>query len=259
MSETVATWPRRHYEPGGGDPLLFYVVYGEINVSTPLSPSKYRSRGVPDGIDLMTYDPDGHPEVAGSFRQGYAWDEFEKVDPSAASQVAECERCMVLRGTPRDDSSLNYLRDCVGLLTYLLDGGGVAIYDPQIFRWWQPGSWRRDVFQPAAPVPGSHVVILVSQEEDPSRKWFHTRGLRKFGRPDISVHDVPAGFEEGVIDLCNRLIDIQARGAVIPEGQQINIPSLPEGAVMRHRGDLDDPDFNNVHLDIRWPGDLASH
>jgi len=105
---------------------------------------------------------------------------------------------------------------------------------------------------PAAPVPRRHVVILYSPEEISGRKWFHTRGMRKFGRPDISVHDVKPEYGAGVIDLCNRLIELHADGGVVPEGQEIRMASLPSGAIAHHRGDLDDPDFNNVHIEISW-------
>jgi hypothetical protein len=122
-----------------------------------------------------------------------------------------------------------------------------------MFRWWQPSDWKQQVFDPAAPVPGHHTVILVSEEPDSSLKWYHTRGMRKFGRPDISVHNVPTELEDGVIDLCNRLIELQAFGHVVQDGQQVKMSSLPSGGVIRHAGDLEDPDFNNFHLDVSWP------
>ena len=96
-------------------------------------------------------------------------------------------------------------------------------------------------------------MILVSEEPDSSLKWHHTRGMRKFGRPDISVHNVPTELEDGVIDLCNRLIELQAFGHVVQDGQQVKMSSLPSGGVIRHAGDLEDPDFNNFHLDVSWP------
>jgi hypothetical protein len=76
--------------------------------------------------------------------------------------------------------------------------------------------------------------------------------LRKFGRPDLSVHNVPPSLQEGVIDLCNRFIEFQAFGGVIEEGQGIRMRGLPEGMTCHHGGDLDDPDFNNVHVEITW-------
>jgi hypothetical protein len=249
----LAEWERKHYVDGGGDPFLFYVVYGEINADAPLSRNTYRSNGSPDGIEVMSYGPSTHPDVPRSFCDGYLWDEFVAEDPELAAIVSECPHCMVLRGTPTDSTTLDYLRDTVGLITYMLDQGGCAVYDPQMFRWWKPSEWQRQLFDPAAAVPRNHTVILVSEEEDPSLKWFHSRGMRKFGRPDISVHNVPASLEAGVIDLCNRMIEHQAFGHVVSDGQEIKMASLPSGAVIRHGGNLDDPDFNNVHLDVRWP------
>ena len=251
-TEQLGTWERQYYVAGGGDPMLFYVVYGEIDSSAPLSRGSYRSNGVPDGIDVMSYGPNMHPEVPGSFRDGYLWDEFAATDPELAATVGRCEHCMILRGTPTESTTLDYLRDTVGLITFLIDHGGCAVYDPFMFRWWPPAEWKQQIFEPAAAVPRHHTVILFSEETDPSLKWFHTRGMRKFGRPDISVHNVSSELEDGVIDLCNRLIEHQAFGHVVRDGQQVKMASLPSGGVIRHRGDLDDPDFNNVHLDVSW-------
>lgn len=251
MTPELDTWERKHYVDDGGTPFLFYVVYGKIEPSTPLSRSTYRSNGSPDGIDILSYGPNKLPHVPGSFCDGYLWDEFVADAPELAATVRQCQHCMIVRGTPTDSTTLDYLRDTVGLITYFLDHGGCAIYDPLMFRWWGPSEWKKQIFAPAAAVPGNHTVILISEETDPSLKWFHTRGMRKFGRPDISVHNVPAVLEEGVIDLCNRLIEHQAFGHVVPDGQEINMKFLPCGGIIRHGGNLEDPDFNNVHLDVR--------
>jgi hypothetical protein len=158
-----------------------------------------------------------------------------------------------LRGETDDCDNLNYLRDSVGLLTFLLDHGGVTVYDPFMLQWWQPEVWKKRIFGPAAPVPTHHVVLLTSHETTPALTWFHTRGLRKFGRPDLSIHCVPAMYQQAVIDLCNSFIEFQAFGGVIEEGQTIRMKNLPLGMMCHHEGDLDDPDFNNVHVEIVWP------
>lgn len=246
------TWERKLYTPGGGDPFLFYVLYGEIDLAASLSRSKYRSNGSPSGIHVMSYGPNKHPRVPASFRDGYHWNEFVSEAPELAASVAQCDRCIVVRGTPTDSANLDYLRDTVGLLTHFLDHGCCAIYDPLMFRWWQSLEWKETIFEPSAAVPHRHTVILVSEEEGAHPlKWFHTRGMQKFGRPDISVRDVPAELEDGVIELCDRLIEHQALGLVVPDGQVIRMASLPCGGVIRHSGDFDDPDFNNVHLEVR--------
>jgi hypothetical protein len=64
---------------------------------------------------------------------------------------------------------------------------------------------------------------------------------------------VPDNCRDGAIELCERFIQLQASGARIPEGQEIRMKSLPEGLVCHHGGSLEDPDFNNVHVEIAFP------
>jgi hypothetical protein len=252
MTEALANWHRPHYRQRGGKPFLFFAVYGKFGNLPELSASKYRCAGIPSDFALSRYDAEQHPDVLARFQDGYAWNELQARNPVLAGNIAKCTECLILRGEIEDADSLNYLRDCVGLLTFLLDYGGITVYDPFMFTWWEPEVWRERIFIPAGAVPRHHVVILTSEEPEPSLTWFHTRGMRKFGRPDLSVHRVPAQHQEGVIDLCERFIEFQGFGGTIEEGQEIRMRSLPEGMVCHHAGDLDDPDFNNVHVEITW-------
>ena len=70
------------------------------------------------------------------FQDGYLWDDLKARNPALAEQVAQSPECLILRGELEDGPTLNYLRDAVGLLTFLLDHGGITIYDPSIFQWW---------------------------------------------------------------------------------------------------------------------------
>src|SRR5207245_7354151 len=103
---------------------------------------------------------------------------------------------------------------------------------------------------PQPPRLSKHSVILFSDEPDGTR-WYHTRGLRKFGRPDLSMHGVRADYESAVIEMFNRLILLQAEGHRIAEGPEIHMASLPSGLTCHRSGSVDDPDFNNVHLEIK--------
>jgi hypothetical protein len=246
---SLKTWRRPHFQPGGGDASLFYVVYGAVDAAAPLSSSAYRCAGIPDGLKVMAYGPNVHPETVDSFRNGYLWDLLGETDPELAATIAHQDGCIVLQGIFSDPKSLDYLRDTVGLVTHFLDHGGIAVYDPQMFEWWSAKKWKERIFDPAGSVPRHHTVILVS-EDAPGTQWIHTRGLRKFGRPDLSIHRVPPSLKEGAIDLCNRLIELQAFGGLVAEGQEIRMNSLPPGMRCHHKGELDDPDFNNVHLEI---------
>jgi len=252
MSGVLLDWPRIHYKETGASPFLYYVVFGANVDELRLSRSKYRCDAIPEGLEIMAYGPACHPEVLDDLRQGYLWKELLVQESDLANVVAAQTTCTVVRGFVVDDSSLNYLRNTVGLITSLLDNGGVAIFDAQSFKWWSANDWKTRIFEPAAPLSHEHVVILVSEEPDDTQ-WLHTRGLRKFGRPDISIHNVPAAFCAAVVGMLNRFIEFQALGGVIQEGQCVQLTSLPEGMYCTHGGSEDDPDFNNFHIEIKWP------
>jgi hypothetical protein len=252
MEPGLREWLRPHYVPCGKRPFLFYVVYGHVDATRTLSRSKYRSNGIPDGCDVMAYGPTQHPSQVAAFRDGYLWEQLTTKAPELAARVAAQDCCLVLRGEISDPSTLNYFRDILGFLTFCLDAGGVAIYDPLMFKWWDPSEWRSNVFDIDSPAPRHHVVILVSIDSD-GTEWIHTRGMTKFGRPDISVHQVGPQRKNAVIDLCNRFIELLAFGGTVQDGQEVRLNSLPSGMKCFRRGSEEDPDFNNEHIEIVWP------
>jgi hypothetical protein len=247
----IESWPRPYFEREGGMPFLFYVVFGAGVDELQVSRSGHRFGGLPEGLEVMGYGPEMHPEVLDGFRSGPLWDEVLTTQPALARAVAAQTRCVIVRGSIEDDESLDYFRDAIGLLTALLDAGGVAIFDAHVLRWWSPPGWRGEIFEPAVAQPHKHVVILFSEEDDGST-WLHTRGLLKFGRPDLSMHDVMQDHFDTVVDLFNRFIEFQALGGVIVDGHDVNVPSLPAPVRCVHGGDEDDPDFNNRHVEFQW-------
>jgi hypothetical protein len=252
----LESWPRPYLQAGGGDAFLFYWVVGDFQRLGSLSRSTYRSNGLPKGVTLQQMrrgsDSGQFDELLASHFGRFL---DEQLPAGLAAEVRAAPEYLVVSGTVSAPETLDYLRDTVGLLSWLLDAGGAALLDWQCLKWWTVADWRQQVFEPAAPVPSQHVQILLSEDEErPGARWYHTRGMRKFGRPDISVRGVPPELHEPVTELCHRFIQLQALGGVVPEGQPIRLQGLPEGMVSHTRGDEDDPDFNNAHLDIVWPG-----
>ncbi len=250
MSATTADWGRPHFVPGGGDALVFYVVFGVELSRLELSPAEYRTRGVPAGVSIAVHDRATHPGLFRDFLGDPIGRFLEEQLPALAPHVRNLGSCAVVKGTVADPSSLEFLRDTVGVVTALLDNG-VALLDVQALRWWARPAWRQDIFEPDAPSPHRHVAILASEERATGTTWIHTRGMRKFGRPDLSIRGVPAALEEPVVELVNRFIGLQAQGGTIAEGAAVRMESLPGGATCHHGGSLDDPDFNNVHVEVR--------
>lgn len=251
MENELTPWPRRYYSLTDQAPYLFYVVFGaSVGEQFSLSCIRHRCDGIPEGIGISAYGPDKHPDVITSFQQGYLWEELQTTNPALADEISTQTECVIIQGHCADDSDLNYFRNVIGLITALLESDGVGVFDPQSFMWWSAADWRTSIFDTPEFQPHKHVTILVSEESDDAG-WWHTRGMRKFGRPDLSIHGVHPENHSAIKELFDRFIEYLVHGGVINENQEIKMKSLPAGLFCRHGGNLDDPDFNNFHVEIK--------
>ena len=245
-------WERPQYGGGGGDASVLLVVFGPK--PEPLRVTSLAHRVVPMDLSLeLEYQA---PPVAtalldspfgATLLQGWGGEE---------RSVLTADGCMVMRAEVPDPKDLRYLRNCVGVATAILEAGGRAIANLQSLGMFTPEQWRGVIFAPDKPQPRLHVNVFHGEEargapqgagsEEPGTVWLHSRGLRAFGRPDLSVRHVPQDAMAAAYDLCNRLIESQAYGGVIPDGPI-------EGMVAHTTGTLEDPDFSNLHIELAWP------
>ena len=153
----------------------------------------------------------------------------------------------------KDGASLDYLRDTLGVLAGMLDIGGSAILDPQTLSLLDADAWRRKyLVRDGAPIR-HHLLILCDGEAAPGRSWIRTRGMRKFGRPDISIRQVPDRAVDRAGLLCEKLVELEALGAHFSDGQRLDIEGVPNGVVVHLGGGLDDVRFNNTYVEFDWP------
>lgn len=250
---TLVDWKREQYKSGGGNALLFYAVHGKFEQPFTLDRQHYRSNGPPPGVRVEIHKRENNPDTD-FFVSDYLGSELEAQGKELQEAVLASPESLLVLGELEDPSDLNYLRDTVGFIMSLLDQGGLAVCDPQRLTWWTAESWENELFDPAMAVPRHHVIILTSLEEkNPNLTWVHTRGMRKFGRPDLSIRNVPQKYFNTVTELCNRFIEHQAFGMLVPDGQEILMEGLPGGLICYNKGDLEDPDFNNVHIEMIFP------
>jgi hypothetical protein len=248
MTADENPWARPHYT-GGGTAMIWYVLYGTFPVEPQISRSKYRTEGLPPGTGIRKLTREQRPVLP--FSDG-DFGNLLSEKPQLFALVQQAPECLTIQGHIADPATLAYLRDSIGVVTYFVDNGGVAVLEVQQLSFYDGAEWRRCFFERDEPNIYQQVRILYSDEPHGTR-WFHTRGMRKFGRPDLSLAHVPPKHHAAAIELCNRFIDLQARGGIVPEGEEIRMNSLPAGLICHHRGSLDDPDFNNVHIEIEFP------
>jgi hypothetical protein len=249
---TIPAWQRPHWHASDEDILLQFYVFGKFE--TVRVPSHdYGSPGLPPPIESTSHFHSALRQWEGYPLKGPMGRMYKTDAPEAYQRALDAPEVMVVRGTLKDSQSTGYLRDTLGVLAGMLDIGGVAILDPQILSLLDADAWRRKyLIRDGAPIR-NHLLILRDGESTPDHSWIHTRGMRKFGRPDISIHQVPDHAVDRAGMLCEKLAELQALGVHFVNGQTLDIEGIPSGVQVRLGGGLDDPQFNNTFVEFDWP------
>src|SRR5207253_2282008 len=146
MPGKLKSWPRPHFAPGGGNPFLDFVVFGTFDLSAPLSGAKYRSNGPGAWLGVVHQTRAKDADALARHRAGPIWAQITRDAPVAATEAAHAPEAVVVRGEAPDPDTLDYFRDAVGIVTYLLDRGGTSVYDPQRLWLWSADEWKEEVF-----------------------------------------------------------------------------------------------------------------
>lgn len=253
---TPAAWPRPHWQPSGEQAVLLFFVFGAFPEDMVLPVSKYGSPGLPDGVELKRFQNTVLAKWEGYPLGGALGDLLRNDNPDAYAEAKAAPHVVAIRGRFYDRDSLDYLRDTLGVVAALLDIGGskATVIDPQILSLFDAAAWRRHYLIEGGAPTRHHVLIMSSPEEGAAgRSWVRTRGMRKFGRPDISLANVPDSELNRAGALSERFVDLGALGAHFEHGQGIEVDGVPGGLVVTLSGDEDDATFNNSHVDMRWP------
>ena len=244
MNTNLFPWPRPRYVPGG-DALIFLEIYGNwADAVTEVSAAKHNSAGLPPQL-VAQIAPNDAAHWEGPLAQL-----ARASNPDAWQMALDAPQKLVIRGEIPDPDALDYLRDVIGVVAASLESGGLAVFDPQTLTVWSADQWRAQFFADGFE-PTHHTIILLTPQND-GRVWLHTRGMRLFGRPDLSCRDAKPEELEGLQSIFNGLMRMMAAGALIPDGQPVRAANSDEILRCFNRGDLNDAEFNNRHLALEW-------
>ncbi|HEY6984952.1 MAG TPA: hypothetical protein VH375_02635, partial [Rhodanobacteraceae bacterium] len=183
---TPPHWPRPHWRDSGAQAFLLWFVFGDFAADFRIDAEHYRTRGTPAGVDVTRHAHESLRAWDGYPLGGTMGKLFGDENKLLFAQARAARDCLILRGEIADPADLDGLRDLVGTITALVDLGGIAVVDPQMLSLFGPAEWRARFFASDEFVPRNHIVILASDDDHaPGRQWIHTRGMRKFARPDI--------------------------------------------------------------------------
>ncbi len=253
MTATDDGWTRPHWTRDEAKAMLLYFVFGEFAAELQLGLSAHDSAGLPPGVEMrripkaMLAHWEGHP------LRGALGEVLRDGNPEAFEAARKTPECLMLRGELPDSESLAYLRDTLGVVAALLDTGGVAVVDPQMLELFSAADWRTRYAGEDVSAPRNHVLILCHDDTD-GAAWIKTRGLRKFARPDIGIRHVPPADVQRAGMVAARLLELEVRGMRFGDGSTVEVEGFPDGLRVTRAGSLDDPEFNNTHLELTWPG-----
>lgn len=230
----MAVWKLQHRETYPQKPYLFYLAFAD-------QPT----------VDKLEESHIIHPDLeiaalpAGHFRSGSSWLELCRARPELAKEIEAVPLAVTLHGTVASQESLDYLRDSLEIFTSLVEHGARAVYDPLTGLWYSSADWLAMINRGSLFNPFDHIVVQTTLTS-PGCTEFTTRGLRKFGRPDLVVDGVAPAEHEVVTKILDRFIHHLSLGGVIEHDRDITLVGW-EGAYRAEavQGDADDPRFHN--------------
>jgi hypothetical protein len=190
-------WTREPEAGSNRDANVFLVCFGaNIREDVPLAASRF---GIPDRrsaelVDVREHDRASAPEWFDGWRSGALRAVAELQLGPALSELDAADRCFTLEVSLPEPSDLGYLQAAWALARWLVARGATIVLDVHAGRYLRGASM-------AAPdaefdVQREVSLILEADSDEPeAEQILHTRGLRKFGRPDIVSRCDPSDAE----------------------------------------------------------------
>jgi hypothetical protein len=212
-----------------------------LDLVAPVSRSRY---GLPAEFDFASLDIRQHlRREAPEWFDGFFTSEMLTIADLDLGENAECltdvaavYSIQLKREEPTD---LGYLQGCWGAASWICDCGAKFVHDAAAIRW--HSGERIAKLDPLREFDIEHEVAVVF-ETDPTAGFghvTHTRGLVKFGRPDVVLLGAEPEDARAASALLNSLALRAARGAALRASQTVGpstaqprrlAPYEPDGA-----------------------------
>ena len=239
---------REYYQDIGYRPFLFYVIFGVTGEELEVSREKHKVDELPEGLDLRTLTR----EIHGDYIDGFLTGDMGRVLGEADGDLLECcreaQNCVIFQGSVQKDSTLDYMRNVIGIIQAFIDKGAVGILDPQTITLYSPEQWTEKLFGKEIDAL-RHAVILCSKEGD--TYWLHTRGMAEFGRPDIGISGVPEEKVNDYTKVVEQMIHYGGKGVFFENDTRLHTRDGKSFVVHpEFVNDFDNTDYNNAYYNV---------
>lgn len=237
-------WPRPCHQPTTRVGREFRIIWLETAIEKPrFSLSRHGFPGTTlDDVDMTLIDDAAWLR---SWIEGPWGYQLEQVRGLDVERMRACTHGMVIKREYPDPIDLTPIQINVAVCKALADQGAVAVLDVIGDRWWSPAALRE--LAPDRPFDiEEHITVTgeTTERERGAGHLCHTRGLRKFARPEIFIRGLQPGDFNGVTHLLNDLGDRLVQGMEYGEDSVvvIHLPdesTLPPIAFVEHGDDTE--------------------
>lgn len=246
--ESPAVWQRPYHVPQAGTASVVLFAFSErpLDLSTPLSRSRH---GLPSQFSIHELDIRQHrradnPEWFDGF---FSPDllHLAALDIGETIGLSQMTAVCSVRFEVQEPPELAYLQGCWAATKWLCDCGARFVHDAHAIRWHNGANVL--ALNPLREFDIEHEIKVVFEtEETPDFGYTtHTRGLAKFGRPDV----VLAGVQPAVAQVCGVLLNALAKraalGAALRVGQTVAPANLAPRNLIEYEPERRHP---QVHL-----------
>ena len=239
---------RQYYEDIGYKPFLFYVVFGVSGDELEVSRTKHNVDGLPEGLDIISLARPDHSDYIDGLIGGGIGEHLKKADSALYESCKACDKVVIMRGEIADDSTLDYMRNLIGICEAFIDKGAKGILDLQTFTLYSPKEWTGRFFGKDVNAQ-NHVLIMFSKEDD--GYWIHTRGMAEFGRPDYGISKVPEDKLEDYKQVIDQMVFYGGQGLVFKGSAKLHTFNGKTFRVSTEFvNDFDNDDYNNAYYNV---------
>ena len=239
---------RKYYQDIGYKPFLFYVVFGVSAEELVVSRERHKVDELPEGLDLRSLNREQHGDYIDGFLTGAMGKVLMEQAPEIFRRCREAETCSILQGTVVNDSTLDYMRNAIGIIQAFVEQGAVGILDPQAITLYAPEQWTERFFDKEVNAQ-NHVMILYSKDE--ADYWLHTRGMAEFGRPDIGISGVPEDRSEDYTKIIDQMIFYGGEGVFFENDTRLHTANGKTFVIHpEFVNDFENDDYNNAYYNV---------
>jgi hypothetical protein len=230
MSHLTQQWTRDHWQAGGSDATVFYYIVGASSQPIIKLNADHGIGAIPPELEVTVHTLDKGSHYFDIFQPPMGL-QIERVFGATAPSVRNAKTITVMKGTFKDPQSLEYLRAAGIMASAIAENSAVAVFDLLGTRWFTPEKWR-SIYAINSKFNFSNHVSVVATNDARFHPgiWMHTRGMKKFGRPEIQVRHIPAADNvrsqslDAAYNVISSIGEQLALGATLSDGAKIHLP-----------------------------------